>query len=354
MAGGIGSRFWPMSRSSFPKQFHDVLGTGETLIQMTHRRFLDICLPENIYIVTNAEYTEEVRKQVPGLSDHQIIQEPMRRNTAPCIAYANHKINAINPNARIVVAPSDHLITREEEFSKTVRMALEHSATNESLITLGILPTRPDTGYGYIQFTDTEDNTNSQIKKVKTFTEKPDLELAKEFIASGDFLWNSGIFIWSLSSINKAFETHLPELNDLFKRLAPVYNTPEESAKMKGLYTMCENISVDYGILEKAENVEVVKGNFGWSDLGTWGSLYTHINKDDRGNALLAKNTLMVESSGNIVKAPKDKLVAIQGLSDYIVIDTGDVLLICPLRDEQKIKQIVTDLKAQQGGSAYV
>lgn len=349
MAGGIGSRFWPMSRTSFPKQFHDVLGMGETLIQMTYRRFLDVCLPENIYIVTNTAYTQEVQKQLPELSEHQIIQEPVRRNTAPCIAYANHKINASNPKARIVVAPSDHLITREEEFAKTVRMALDHSATNQSLITLGILPTRPDTGYGYIQFTESTKSTNSQIKKVKTFTEKPNLELAKEFISSGDFLWNSGIFIWSLESINKAFDAHLPELNDLFRRHASLYNTAEEATKMRDVYTMCENISVDYGILEKAENVEVVKGNFGWSDLGTWGSLYGHINKDDRGNALLAKNTMMVESSGNIVKAPADKLVAIQGLSDHIVIDTGDVLLICPMNDEQKIKQIVTDLKAQRG-----
>lgn len=349
MAGGIGSRFWPMSRSSFPKQFHDVLGMGETLIQMTYKRFLDICPAENIFVVTNTEYAELVKEQLPELNPNQIILEPMRRNTAPCIAYANYKIAAINPKARIVVAPSDHLITKEKAFSDTVHLALNHCDENDALVTLGIKPARPDTGYGYIQFIESSSSSNDRIKKVKTFTEKPDLDIAREFLESGDFYWNSGIFIWSLESISQAFKKHLPELDELFEELQPVYNTSDEEKRIADVYAMCENISIDYGILEKAGNVDVVLSDFGWSDLGTWGSLYAHLNKDDCGNALLGQHIVFSESKGNIVKSPQGKLVAIQGLDNHIVIDTGDILMICPLEDEQKIKQLVSDLKLNNG-----
>lgn len=349
MAGGIGSRFWPMSRTSFPKQFHDILGLGETLIQMTYRRFLDICPVENIFVVTNTEYADLVQEQLPDLNPGQIIQEPMRRNTAPCIAYANYRIAAINPNARIVVAPSDHLITKEEAFVETVHLALNHCSKQDALVTLGIKPSRPDTGYGYIQFVDSTSAENKRVKKVKTFTEKPDLEIAREFLSSGDFYWNSGIFIWSLSSINQAFKEHLPELDELFEELQPVYNTAEEEKRIADVYAMCENISIDYGILEKAKNVDVVLSDFGWSDLGTWGSLYTHLKKDEHGNAVLGQRIVLSESNGNIVKSPEGKLVAIQGLDNHIVIDTGDILMICPLADEQKIKQLVNDLKLNNG-----
>jgi mannose-1-phosphate guanylyltransferase len=348
MAGGVGSRFWPMSRSGFPKQFHDVLGIGKTLIQLTYERFLNICPAENIFVVTNTQYFELVKEQLPQLSDGQVILEPSRRNTAPCIAYANHKIGAINPDAKIIVAPSDHLILKEDEFVRITNLALKQCESG-NLVTLGIKPTRPDTGYGYIQFVDDKTASDSLVKKVKTFTEKPDLELAEKFLESGDFYWNSGIFIWSLTSINAAFESHLKELNDLFSELKDSYNTSDETAKIAKVYAICESISIDYGIMEKADNVNVVLSDFGWSDLGTWGSLYTHLQKDKNENGVIGKNVLLYESSGNVIKAPNDKLVVIQGLDEHIVIDTGDVLLICNLKDEQKIKQMVNDIKISKG-----
>lgn len=353
MAGGIGSRFWPMSRSTFPKQFHDVLGLGQTLIQMTYERFLKLCPPENILIVTNKEYKDLVQKQLPQITDEQLLLEPARRNTAACIAYATHKIAVRNSDARIVVAPSDHLILKEEAFIETVQLALEQSSTSNSLITLGIKPSRPDTGYGYIQFTGDPDTNIKRIKKVKTFTEKPDINLAQEFLESGDFYWNSGIFIWSVSSIQQAFRTHLPEMDELFDVLKPVYNTPAEEEKIANVYAVCENISIDYGILEKAKDVKVVLSDFGWSDLGTWGSLYSHLQKDEHDNGVLGNNVVLSESSGNVVKAPNNKLVAIHGLDQHVVIDTGDILLICPLSQEQSIKQIVSDLKLN-GGEDFV
>lgn len=349
MAGGVGSRFWPMSRSAFPKQFHDVLGMGQTLIQMTYHRFLAVCPPENIFVVTNTNYAALVREQLPDLKADQILLEPARRNTAPCIAYANYRIAARNPNARIVVAPSDHLITKEAVFADTVRMALDHAAESEALVTLGIKPSRPDTGYGYIQFIDAPESPNKQVKKVKTFTEKPNIELAREFIESGDFYWNSGIFIWSLPAISKAFEKHLPEIDELFAEQRSIFDTPEEAQRIGDIYAMCENISIDYGILEKAENVHVVLSDFGWSDLGTWGSLYTHIEKDEDGNALLTDKVMLSDAKGNMVKAPQGKLVALLGLDEHIVIDTGDILMICPLSEEQRIKQLVSDLKLNNG-----
>ncbi len=348
MAGGIGSRFWPMSRTSNPKQFHDILGTGATLLQQTFDRFLTICPRENIYIVTNDQYRDLVKEQISGLHDEQILLEPSRRNTAPCIAYANHKIKLRDSEAAIIVAPADHLVLKEAAFIATIETALNQARTTGNLVTLGIKPSRPDTGYGYIQFTDQKDAVSEQVKKVKTFTEKPDIELAREFLKSGDFYWNSGIFIWTLPSIQKAFNEHLHEIEELFEAITPYYNTPEEAGKIADVYSVCESISIDYGVMEKAKNVNVVLSDFGWSDLGTWGSLFTHIRKDKENNAIVGKNVVMVQSADNMINVPADKLVVVQGLNDYIVVDTNDVLLICPKEDEQKIKQIVTDLKASK------
>ncbi len=350
MAGGIGSRFWPMSRTSYPKQFHDILGTGSTLIQQTFDRFLNICPRENIYIVTNSLYSDLVKEQLDGISEEQILLEPSRRNTAPCIAYANHRIKLRDPNAVIVVAPADHMVLKETAFTDTIKTAIAQARTSGNLITLGIKPSRPDTGYGYIQFTDAKETVSANVKMVKTFTEKPDIELAREFLKSGDFYWNSGIFIWTLESISAAFKEHLPEMDELFENITPQLNTAEEAEKIANVYSVCESISVDYGIMEKAKNVNVVLSDFGWSDLGTWGSLFTHIKKDDQNNAIVGKNTVMVQSHENMINVPEEKLVVIQGLDDFIVVDTDDVLLICPKEDEQKIKQIVNDLKVGKNG----
>lgn len=349
MAGGIGSRFWPMSKTAYPKQFHDVLGTGRTLIQMTFDRFKDICPDENIFVVTNEIYKELVLEQLPGISDQQVLCEPSRRNTAPCIAYACYKIRDLNPNANVVVAPSDHLILKEAVYTETINIAIEQARANSSLVTLGIKPSRPDTGYGYIQFIEDDATVSEGVKKVKTFTEKPQLELAKEFLNSGDFYWNSGIFIWTLESIIAAFEAHLPEVDALFKEGEGKYNTAEERAFINEIYPVCKNISIDYGIMEKAKNVYIVLSDFGWSDLGTWGSLYTHIEHDKKENAVVGKNVMLYDSENNIVKVPNEKLVVIQGLTDYIVVESDDTLLICKKEDEQKIKQFVSDIKTNKG-----
>ena len=349
MAGGIGSRFWPMSRTEQPKQFLDILGTGETLIQQTYNRLKRICPEENIFIVTNDIYKDITFQQLPNLSENQVVCEPTRRNTAPCIAYANHKIAALNPNANIVVAPADHLILKEDEFVRVMELALAHTAKNDCLVTLGITPTRPDTGYGYIQFTEED----SEIKKVKTFTEKPDLPLAKQFLESGDFCWNSGMFIWSLSSIQKAFETHLPSMSQIFAAGEGKYNTPEEEAFIKEAYSTCKNISIDYGIMEKSKNVHVISANIGWSDLGTWGSIYTHLPLDENKNAVVGKNVMLYESKGNIINVPKNKLVVLQGLKDYIVVESDNILLVCKKEDEQEIKQFVSDIKLTKDKRFY-
>ncbi len=349
MAGGIGSRFWPMSKSSYPKQFHDVLGTGRTLIQMTFDRFKDICPVENILIVTNDDYKNLILKQLPEIKESQVLCEPSRRNTAPCIAYACYKIKAINEKANIVVAPSDHLILKENVFTECIHSAIVQSNKNNSLITLGIKPSRPDTGYGYIQFRDDSDSSHSTIKKVKTFTEKPHLELAKQFLNSGDFYWNSGIFIWTVDSIIEAFEKHLPEVAKLFKDGEASYHTPDEAVFINKIYPVCKNVSIDYGIMEKAENVYVVLSDFGWSDLGTWGSLYTHVGHDSDSNAVIGNDVMMYDSKSNMVKMPDDKLVVIQGLYDYIVVESDGTLLICKKQDEQKIKQFVNDIKTSKG-----
>ena len=346
MAGGIGSRFWPMSRAEMPKQFLDILGTGKTLIQQTVDRFKNICPTENILIVTNEQYKSIVLEQLPELTEDQIVCEPMMRNTAPCIAYANYKIAAKNPDANIVVAPSDHLVLDQPEFDNIISTAIEQSNHNDCLVTLGIKPSRPDTGYGYIQFTEESTTIGEHVRKVKTFTEKPTLEIAQQFLDSGDFYWNSGIFIWNVKSINKAFEQQLPEVDALFKEGVGKYNTPEEQAFIKRIYPTCKNVSIDYGIMEGADNVYVVLSDFGWSDLGTWGSLYTHLDHDNSGNGIIGDNVQMYDSKDCIVNVPKDKLVVLQGLDNYIVVESNNTLLVCKKDDEQKIKQFVSDIKS--------
>jgi mannose-1-phosphate guanylyltransferase len=345
MAGGIGSRFWPMSTSSNPKQFHDVLGIGRSLLQLTVDRYLSICKEENIFIVTNDKYKSLVQTQLPNFQESQILLEPSRKNTAPCIAYACYKIYARNKNANIVVAPSDHLILKEVEFQNTIKTALENTANNDYLMTIGLKPSRPDTGYGYIQFEQGETN----IRKVKTFTEKPSLDIAQRFLESGDFYWNSGMFIWSASSIINAFENYLPEIGKLFSEISDDFYTPKEVESINRIYPMCKNISIDYGIMETASNVEVILADLGWSDLGTWGSLYTHIEKDENKNAIVGKNVLAYDANDNMILVPDEKLVVIQGLNDYIVVESNNTLLICKKRDEQKIKQFVTDIKSKKG-----
>lgn len=352
MAGGIGARFWPMSRTSHPKQFIDILGTGETLIQQTYKRLKRICPKENIYIVTNELYKKLVQIQLPELTSSQILLEPARRNTAPCVAYANHCILARDPDARIVVAPSDHIILKEDIFLKNIETALEAAAENDWLLTLGIRPSRPDTGYGYIQYVDGNEEVypkEPHLKKVKTFTEKPNLELAITFLKCGDFLWNSGIFIWSLKSIMKAFETFLPEVNNLFKMGAGKFGTRDEKKFIGETYTICKSISLDYGVMEKADNVYVLAADFGWSDLGTWGSLYENRPKDALGNTVIGKNVMLYDTSNCIVNMPREKVVVLQGLTDYIVVESEEVLLVCRKTDEQNIRQYVNDVMLEKG-----
>ncbi len=350
MAGGVGARFWPMSRTDHPKQFIDILGIGETLIQRTFKRFTKICPPENIFIVTNEIYFDLVKKQIPEIPENNIVLEPAMRNTAPCIAYANYKISELNPDAKIVVAPSDHLILNEDVFIDNIRKALEAATENNWLVTLGIKPSRPDTGYGYIQFNDQEKyEKNQKISKVKTFTEKPNVELAEKFLDSGDFLWNAGIFIWSLKSIMSAFEEYLNDVNDLFAEGIGKYNTPEEKPFIKEIYASCRKISIDYGIMEKASDVYVQAADFDWSDLGTWGSLYDIKDKDENKNAVVGDNVMLYDTKNCIVNLPKDKLVVLQGLDDYIVVEEDNALLVCKKKDEQQIRSFVNDIKNKKG-----
>lgn len=342
MAGGIGSRFWPESRSSFPKQFLDILGIGRSLLQITFERMLHLAPLHQIYIITSVEYAHLVREQIPTLPEENILKEPLRKNTAPCIAYFSHKINSINPDSLCVIAPSDHVIIKETEYLRIQNLALEHAAKENILLTLGILPTRPDTGYGYIQFVEEEEK---EIYKVKTFTEKPNLELAKEFVRSGEFLWNSGMFVWQTKAIMEALDMHMQEMHQSFFALKQVYNTSKEKEMLRKVYEHCNNISIDYGIMEKAENVYVIPANIGWSDLGTWGSLYDYQPKDYYHNVVKSKNVIFYDSTKNIVMSPDKKLLVIQGLNDYIIVDTPDVLLICPKNQEQQIKEITNDIK---------
>ena len=347
MAGGIGSRFWPMSRTNFPKQFLDILNTGKTLIQSTFDRFAAFIPVENIYIVTSDTYKEIVMEQLPLLNPDNILCEPSRKNTAPCVAYISYKLSQLNPDANLICAPADHLILEPEKFQQTCLSALEFTANIKALLTLGIKPTNPNTGYGYIQFEQLAVSEN--VFKVKTFTEKPDRDLAKTFVASGDFLWNAGIFVWQIKNIIKAFETFLPELHELFLNELESFNTEDEGNAIDRIYPQCVNISIDYGIMEKADNVYVIPASFGWSDLGTWASAYDTIEKDYLENAVAGNNVMIIDATKNMVHADNKKLILLQGLEDFIVVDTKDVLLICKKDKEQEIKEYVAEVKRNKG-----
>lgn len=347
MAGGVGTRFWPFSRQKYPKQFHDVLGTGRTLIQQTADRFEGVVPKENIYVVTSNEYYDLTKQQLPFMSDDQVLCEPGRRNTAPCIAYACYKIAKQNPDANIVVAPADHIILKEEEFKRRINVALNFSANNDVLVTLGITPTRPDTGYGYIQFIEDA----AEEKRVKTFTEKPNLEFAKKFIASGDYVWNAGIFVWNVQAILKSFAEFLPEMADAFQIAQSDFFTENEKAALDKAYPRCRSISIDNGVMERAENVYVVLSDIGWSDLGTWKSVYENSEKDENNNAIDA-NVMLYKTKDCVIKAPKGKLVVVNGLENFIVADFDNVLMICTQEDEQRVKQFVTD--AKEKGEEFV
>ena len=347
MAGGIGSRFWPVSRLDFPKQFIDILNVGKTLIQATYDRFAQFIQPENIYVVTSIQYKEIIMEQLPLLRPENILCEPSRKNTAPCVAYVSYKLHELNPNSNLICAPADHLIHDDTSFRKVTLEALEFTDKNNALITLGIKPLSPNTGYGYIQREQYAVNNN--IYKVKTFTEKPDTELAKKFIISGDFLWNAGIFVWRTESIIKSFEKYLPEIHEVFDGAKKELVTEGEQAAIDLIYPLCVNISIDYGILEKADNVYVIPSEFGWSDLGTWGSAYENLDKDKMENAVAGNHVILFDSTKNVVHSQNKKLIVLQGLDDYIVVDTEDVLLVCKKEKEQHIKEYVAEVKRHKG-----
>ncbi|MGE4587293.1 MAG: mannose-1-phosphate guanylyltransferase [Mangrovibacterium sp.] len=350
MAGGVGSRFWPLSKSSMPKQFLDITGTGRTLIQMTLDRFRRFCPLENFLVVTSVNYKELVMNQLPELGEEQILLEPLRRNTAPCLAYACNKIRLVNPDARVIVAPSDHLILQEKEFLNQIETAVEFIEENDALVTLGIKPHRPETAYGYIQFDGKVPFRNmNNLYEVKTFTEKPNLEMANIFLESGEFLWNSGIFIWKLQCILDAFDRWLPDMAELFRRGEKLYGTDDEVYFINKTYSECQNISIDYGIMEKAENVYVLCADFGWSDLETWGALYESLEKDEQGNTVKGKHVLLYHSRDCLVNVPDDRIVVLQGLAGYIVVEADNILLICRKEDEQQIRQFVNDVRLLKG-----
>lgn len=347
MAGGIGSRFWPVSRQRLPKQFLDILNTGNTLIQATYKRFSGFIPAENIYVVTSEEYASLVKEQLPDIPVKNILAEPSRKNTAPCVAYISFKLHQLDPLASFIVAPSDQLILETETFSGICKHALEFVDRNDALLTLGIKPTYPNTGYGYIQHESApvEDN----VYPVKVFTEKPNLEMAKAFIASGDFLWNAGIFAWRASVILNAFEKYLPEMYEVFATEKELLGTEHEKEAIERIYPQCVNISIDYGIMEKAKNVNIIPSSFGWSDLGTWNSAYENMDKDDKGNAIKGTNVMTVDATGNMIHVENNKMVVVQGLEDYVVVDTNDVLLICKKEKEQEIKEYMAEVKKNKG-----
>jgi mannose-1-phosphate guanylyltransferase len=366
MAGGVGSRFWPKSRNHFPKQFIDILGIGKSLLQLTYERFLNICPNEQIFILTNETYSDLVAEQLPSVLRVNILLEPSRNNTAPCIAYAAYKIGQLNSDANIVVAPSDHLILKEDVFLDKVAQALDFSAKHDALLTLGISPTRPDTGYGYIQYQDSgikyqvvgvenqESNIEyqdklSEIKKVNAFMEKPVLAKAEEYLRSGDYVWNAGIFIWSAGSLKKAFAQYAPEIAILFESGLPFYNSPDEAKFITENYPLSPNISIDYAILEKADNVYTIPADIGWSDLGTWASLHAVGEKDADNNMVNLTKINLKDTSNCIIHLQNDKAAVIRGLDNYIVVDDGEVLLIYPKSDEQEIKQVAKDMVNEHG-----
>lgn len=346
MCGGVGSRFWPYSRTALPKQFIDFFGTGRSLLQMTYDRLLAVVPKDNILVVTNEAYAPLVREQLPGLAEDAILAEPARRNTAPCIAWSAYHILARNPNASLIVTPSDHLITREENFHNSIREGFDFVENNDALLTLGISPTRPETGYGYIQI---GEKVEGDICKVKTFTEKPNFELAEIFIASGEFFWNSGIFFWKARSIIKALREYAPDVALMFDKGRSEFGTDREASFIKANFPSCLSISIDYAVMEKASNVYVEMVDFGWTDLGTWSALYDHSPKNRDSNVAQNCRLIAYNSSGNIFAVRDDKLVVVEGLKDYIIADAGDVLLICPKAEEQRIKQMVHDAKMTFG-----
>lgn len=340
MAGGIGSRFWPASRENYPKQFLDILNIGKSLLQLTVSRFSEICPEENIYVVTNEKYGKLVREQVTFLSDEQILEEPIGRNTAPCIAYAAYKIGKKNSEAVMVVAPSDHSILNESKFIETIQVAISEAENTDKLITLGIKPHKPETGYGYIQYI----HSDRAVKRVKTFTEKPELEMAKTFVASGDFVWNSGMFIWSVKTIIHSFETLMPDLSEVFGDISKAFYTPKEAEAIKTVYYQCRAISIDYGIMEKADSVFVIPSEFGWSDLGSWSALHDISFKDENNN-VIAGNALTFNVKDSIIKCGYDKLIVVDGLKGYLIAEHDNAILICPKDNERKFRQLFNEIK---------
>ena len=339
MAGGVGSRFWPMSTVDKPKQFIDVLGTGRSLLQLTFDRFEGVCSPENVWVVTNKKYAGLVREQLPEIPEGNILQEPCRRNTAPCIAYISWRIKEADPHANIVVSPSDHIVTNGDEFRRVVKAALKFTSETDSIVTLGMKPTRPETGYGYIQADLRSPSArNKEIFRVDQFKEKPDLATATEYLKDKSFYWNAGIFVMSAATIVNAFRVYQPGMAKIFESMRSLYGTDKEQAEIDLRYPECENISIDYAIMEKAEEIFVMPADFGWSDLGTWGSLLAQSHRDEFGNALIGNNIQMVESKNNIVHTMNERKVVIQGLDGYIVAEEEGTLLICKLTEEQRIK----------------
>ena len=350
MAGGIGSRFWPLSTQKYPKQFQDILGTGTTMIQQTYNRISDVVADENIFVITNKEYTDLCQSQLPNLPKDNVVGEPMMKNTSACNLYMINKIASKNPDATIIVLPADHLILNESRFKEKINTAIQLASENDYLVTLGITPTRPDTGYGYIQYLPTE---KANYYKVKTFTEKPNLEIAQTFLESGDFLWNAGIFIFYLKTILKSFNKFLPEMVQQFNSCE--YNNHKEENCIEIIYPKLSKISIDNGILEKANNVYVIPADLGWSDLGTWTSVYENAEKNEDNNAINSKNILSYKSKGNIVMLKnKNKAAIIDGLENYIIVDTDKALLICPRDNDQEIKNYVNDLKNIKKGERFM
>ena len=347
MGGGIGTRFWPFSRETRPKQFLDFFGVGRSLLQMTVDRFEKVIPLENIYIVTNKRYADLVKEQLPLLKENQILLEPTRRNTAPCIAYASYHIKACNPKANIVVTPSDHLILKEDKFIADVQKGLEFVEKHAALVTFGIIPNRPETGYGYIQ---SSDITIDEFTKVKTFTEKPNEELANIFLASGEFFWNSGMFFWNVDTILEAIRKFLPEISARFDIGMKSFNSPDEKRFIETNFSYCPKISIDYGIMEKADNVYMLGVDFGWADLGTWGSIFDVADKSESNNAVLKTQSLLYEAENNIIALDNPgRLVVVQGLNDYIIAESGNVLMICKKKDEDRIKQYMADAYIKYG-----
>lgn len=350
MAGGVGSRLWPFSRQKHPKQFHDLLGTGKSLLQETVSRFEGICLQKQIYIVTNEVYRDLVQEQLPFLEEHQILGEPFKRNTAPCIAYATYKILQKNLNANFVISPADHIVLKPEVYREKIQKALDFTQNRNAIVTLGVQPTRPDTGYGYINF----EKINQEVFPVKDFKEKPDLETAQKYVSSRDYVWNAGIFIATAQTFQQNFISYLPKIANDFQSIQATFYTDKESDTIKQAYQACEDISIDYGIMEKASqkgDVYVIPGDFAWSDLGTWNSLYHNSNPNTEGN-ILSGNHLLYEVRNSLIKTPKNKLVVIQGLDNYIVAEYDNVLMICSKEEEQRVKKFVKD--AQDKGKEFI